>query len=295
MERRIIFICSILVLFLVILFQFYVINCRFNFHFIDQHRIVQSGGLEKGRCGGSFQYCFTGIFHAARIKLFLKIIHVLLKKWLLRFIVFGTTKRLVRSLLEIFHVDFILMSFSFLLVFLMGPLSSRIVDVGRGLYYPRSVTKSCSGMGGWVLTWRWNVWPFGAFYGFPVIYIWIRFGLWGIQKFLWTTWTRNHLLTWDCLRTGIEYIYILRDTFFAISFHHVYREKNTIADRLSKKGLEIGYGEMHYQLSISDGCGATGFVSFSWSNDVSSVMLVSSSFWIFLGFDDVLALVLSLI
>lgn len=59
----------------------------------------------------------------------------------------------------------------------------------------------------------------------------------------------------------MDRIYILRYSFPAISFHHVYREKNTVADRLSKKGLEVGIGEMHYQLHILDGMGAFGTVS----------------------------------
>ena len=38
----------------------------------------------------------------------------------------------------------------------------------------------------------------------------------------------------------------LRSVFTTISFHHIYREKNVIADRLSKWGLTVNFGKVYY-------------------------------------------------
>lgn len=65
------------------------------------------------------------------------------------------------------------------------------------------------------------------------------------------------------LAQWMDRITILKRSYSYISFHHVYREKNTVADSLSKKGLEGVFGEMHYQLVISNGQGAEGKILIS--------------------------------
>lgn len=59
----------------------------------------------------------------------------------------------------------------------------------------------------------------------------------------------------------IERIHALKRSFSTISFTHVYREKNNEADRLSKKGLEGVFGEMHYESINSNGIGASGKIN----------------------------------
>ena len=54
----------------------------------------------------------------------------------------------------------------------------------------------------------------------------------------------------------LERINLLKSTFSEISFHHVYREKNDIADQ-----LEGNFGKMYYQLQKADGYGASGTVN----------------------------------
>jgi len=44
------------------------------------------------------------------------------------------------------------------------------------------------------------------------------------------------------LRPIYEQIQRLKDLFNNISFHHVYREKNEVADRFSKDGLQLAPG-----------------------------------------------------
>lgn len=60
------------------------------------------------------------------------------------------------------------------------------------------------------------------------------------------------------LAQWMDRITILKRTFSYISFHHVHREKNTVADSLSKKGLDGITGEMHYQPFITNRLGAEG-------------------------------------
>lgn len=52
----------------------------------------------------------------------------------------------------------------------------------------------------------------------------------------------------------------LQMKFSSISFTHIYRDKNSEADRLSKLGLSGLYGEMPYELFDADGKGARGTV-----------------------------------
>ena len=59
----------------------------------------------------------------------------------------------------------------------------------------------------------------------------------------------------------IERIHALKRSFYTISFTHVYREKNNEADRLSKKGLEGVFREMHYELINSNGSVASGKIN----------------------------------
>ena len=67
----------------------------------------------------------------------------------------------------------------------------------------------------------------------------------------------GHLLNW------LEHIYALKKTFATIHFKHIFREKNSQADRLSKKGLIGVFGMMHCELSNLEGEGATRSVMFS--------------------------------
>lgn len=52
----------------------------------------------------------------------------------------------------------------------------------------------------------------------------------------------------------------LRSVFAAISFHHIYREKNVIADGLSKQGLNANFGKVYYQLHNEHGLEVEGSV-----------------------------------
>lgn len=56
-----------------------------------------------------------------------------------------------------------------------------------------------------------------------------------------------HLSSW------IHRIDILRKMFLAISFSHIYREKNSQVDHLSKLGLKGRFGEFHYDISDEEG------------------------------------------
>lgn len=60
----------------------------------------------------------------------------------------------------------------------------------------------------------------------------------------------------------LERIELLKNSFLDITFRHVYRERNTVADRLLKKGVNGSFGIMYYQLHRLDGQGAAGAVNF---------------------------------
>lgn len=64
----------------------------------------------------------------------------------------------------------------------------------------------------------------------------------------------GHLETW------LVCIEMLRNFFTSISFKHIFREKNSQVDRLSKKGLNGEFGLMFYELYDSSGEGAEGMV-----------------------------------
>lgn len=66
----------------------------------------------------------------------------------------------------------------------------------------------------------------------------------------------GHLTTW------MDRIQEIPRNFSHIIFKHIYREKNNIADRLSKKGLHGTFREMHYELTDASGNGAKGTVNF---------------------------------
>ena len=75
----------------------------------------------------------------------------------------------------------------------------------------------------------------------------------------------DHLNNKVSIRLGsiahwLERVEIQKKSFAVFSFHHVFRENNVVADRLSKKGLEGNYGEMHYQLLVAEGRGAAGTI-----------------------------------
>ena len=53
----------------------------------------------------------------------------------------------------------------------------------------------------------------------------------------------NSIIQW------MERIKTLKESFEEISFHHVYREKNIVANQLSKEGLDVRYGVMFYQFT----------------------------------------------
>lgn len=67
------------------------------------------------------------------------------------------------------------------------------------------------------------------------------------------------LTTW----MGLDHIEIMRKKFTSITFAHIYREKNTQDDRLTKKGLTERYGKMRYELFEATRKGAKGTVVFS--------------------------------
>lgn len=71
-----------------------------------------------------------------------------------------------------------------------------------------------------------------------------------------TSLNMGHLDTW------MERIKVLRRTFSTITFSHIYREKNTQADQLSKQGLNGRFGEIHYELIDASSSGAKGMVIF---------------------------------
>ena len=54
----------------------------------------------------------------------------------------------------------------------------------------------------------------------------------------------------------------LRTSFSSIIFKHIYREKNTQANKLTKKGIQGSFGEMHYELHDSIGTRVNGVVKF---------------------------------
>lgn len=56
---------------------------------------------------------------------------------------------------------------------------------------------------------------------------------------------------------------MLRKSFTTIQFKRIFRENNTLADRLSKKGLYRAFGHMYCELTHSVGEGAKGMVCFS--------------------------------
>lgn len=67
----------------------------------------------------------------------------------------------------------------------------------------------------------------------------------------------NSIIQW------MERIKTLKESFEEISFHHVYREKNIVADRLSKEGLDVRSGVMFYQFTSLDDSVASGAFSFT--------------------------------
>lgn len=66
----------------------------------------------------------------------------------------------------------------------------------------------------------------------------------------------GNLIAW------LERIKELKNSFSTIHFSHIFREKNSQANRLSKKGLSCIFGEMHCVLSDALGAGAIGKVKF---------------------------------
>lgn len=60
------------------------------------------------------------------------------------------------------------------------------------------------------------------------------------------------------LTARISQIKLLRRSFISITFQHIFWEKNWIADTLSKKGLPVNSGYMHYSLLESDTIRAGG-------------------------------------
>lgn len=66
----------------------------------------------------------------------------------------------------------------------------------------------------------------------------------------------GHLALW------MDRINVLRRTFSNVSFSHIYREKNSQADRLSNQGLNGRFGEIHNELYDASSSGANGRVYF---------------------------------
>lgn len=69
-----------------------------------------------------------------------------------------------------------------------------------------------------------------------------------------TEFTPPHLTAW------ISQINILWGTSSSISLQHIFREKNWVADSLSKKGITENFGYMHYTLLEADTIGTEGTI-----------------------------------
>lgn len=114
--------------------------------------------------------------------------------------------------------------------------------------------------------WKQNVLLFGDSYGLVPVISRQDLGLWGFKNPYWSL-NNKATLNPGMLSYWIERIHALKRSFSTISFTHVYREKNNEADRLSKKGLEGVFGEMHYESINSNGIGASGKINIIWNRE----------------------------
>ena len=64
----------------------------------------------------------------------------------------------------------------------------------------------------------------------------------------------RYLSHWLCRIENLKF------DFAGISFNHIFREKNTVADDLSKQGLKAIYGKIYYQFHNGQGLQAEGSV-----------------------------------
>ena len=60
----------------------------------------------------------------------------------------------------------------------------------------------------------------------------------------------------------MDRISFLGKMFFNIHFNHINREKNRVADCLSKKGLQSDFGNIHYEWYDYEKRGTTGTINF---------------------------------
>ena len=87
-------------------------------------------------------------------------------------------------------------------------------------------------------------------------HIWIV----GDSKVLIDHLNHNAIINLGPLSHWLRRIEILKSAFTGINYQHIYREKNTVADYLSKQGLKDVSGKMNYQLFNAQGLQAEGSV-----------------------------------
>ena len=87
-------------------------------------------------------------------------------------------------------------------------------------------------------------------------HIWIV----GDSKVLIDHLNHNAIISLGTLSHWLRRIEILKTAFTGINSQHIYREKNTVADYLSKQGLKDASGKMNYQLFNAQGLQAEGSV-----------------------------------
>ena len=96
------------------------------------------------------------------------------------------------------------------------------------------------------------------------------------RRYWLTIWTTNAHISPGSLTHWLYRIEDLKKVFSSVSFHHIYREKNQIADDLSKQGLMAKQGVIFYQFH-NEGLQAEGSISIIWEG------LGLVSFWYFLA------------
>ena len=90
-----------------------------------------------------------------------------------------------------------------------------------------------------------------------------KISIFGDSKILIDHLNHEALINQNILSPWLLRIETQRMNFSFISFIHIYREKNSQADRLSKLGLQGRFREIHYELFDVEGRGAKGSVLFS--------------------------------
>lgn len=90
-----------------------------------------------------------------------------------------------------------------------------------------------------------------------------RIFIYGDSKVLIDHLLRKATINQNCMSSWLNRIDFQRKKFSSISFRHIYRERNSQADCLSKNGLQGRFGEINYEFIDEEGRGAKGSVLFA--------------------------------